>query len=106
MLEAERTSLRRRSKAMAGGKDSHRSLHDLRSELAAQRTRLGDLHDLTIRKSGRYASIGDIGGSRSMTGSSIEAVNEAIMAAGDADEIRDRIAEIVAEMRRRGQPVD
>ncbi len=106
MLEAERTALRRRGKALAGGKDSHRSLHDLRSELAAHRTRLSDLQEQTIRKSGRYASLGDIGGSRSMAGSSIEAVNDAILKAGDADEIRDRVAEIREELRRRGEVVD
>ncbi len=106
MLEAERSALRRRGKSLAGGKDSHRSIVALRAELAAQRERLVDLHDRRIYNVGRSVSMVSAIGLKSRSKASIDAVNEAIMGAGSADEIRERIAEIVVELKRRGEVVD
>ncbi len=106
MLEAERATLRRRAVSLAGGKDSHRSIDVLRAELAAQRERLITLHDKRIPNVGRSVSVVAAVGLKSRSKASIDAVNEAIMGAGSADEIRARITEIVVELKRRGEVMD
>lgn len=103
-LEAERSRLRRRAEALAGGKLSHRSLESLNAEVAAHRERLYDLKELKIRDTGLTDSFGTAIGTRATTNASIAAVNAEMMTAGKFDEIGERIDEIVEELLRRGAP--
>jgi len=105
-LESERSRLKRRTKAIFGGKDHNRSVDSLYAELGERRRSMMELHELKIRNTGLSDGAWSRFGTRAVTRASFEEVNESIEEATSADQVRARISEILAELRRRGVPTE
>ncbi len=105
-LETERARLRRRRDALAGGKDTHRSVESLYAELGERRRFMLKLHDLKIHNTGLTDGAWRKYGNRARTRASFEELNESIENAVEAENVRGRITEILKELRRRGVPTE
>lgn len=100
-LETERARLRRRRDALAGGKDSQRSVESLYAELDERRRFMSNLFDLKIHDTGLTDGAWRKYGTRATTRASFDDINESIDDAAAAEDVRSRISEILEELSRR-----
>ncbi len=101
-LESERESLRRRVETFPERGDRNRSVHQLRAELEEYERQIIELQDQTIRQSGFSHGLTSSIRHDSTVRSGVKALNDAILDAGGAGEMRKRMSEIDAELERRG----
>jgi len=105
-LETERARLRRQCDVLSGGKDSRRPVDSLRAELGERRLYLARLHELKIRNTGLSDGAWSKYGTRARSRASFVELNESIDNAAAAEEVRNRISEILEELRRRGESTE